>query len=120
MRPVSDDRALVDRALFDEFADLFDAEEMRDVIGEWYADVESALGLIDDALRRYDAADVARVAHRTAGGGLALGATSFAAECEQLRARADSGAELTAEHIARIRDAAAATHRALSDAAGIS
>jgi HPt (histidine-containing phosphotransfer) domain-containing protein len=116
---VSDDRALLDRALFDEFAELFDADEMRDVIVEWYADVESALQLIDDARGRDDAADVARIAHRTAGGGLALGATSFAAVCEQLRARADSGAELTDEDIGRVRDAAAATHRALSDAAGI-
>ena len=107
---MSDDRALLDRALFEEFADLFDPDEMRDVIVEWYADVESALALIDDARRRSDAAAVARVAH---------GATSFAAVCEQLRARADSGAELTDEDIERVRDAAAATHRALSDAAGI-
>jgi HPt (histidine-containing phosphotransfer) domain-containing protein len=116
---VSDDRALLDRALFDEFAELFDPDEMRDVIVEWYADVESALGLIDEAMQRNDPAEVARIAHRTAGGGLALGATSFAAVCERLRAQADSGAELTDEDIDRVRDAANATHRALSDAAGI-
>jgi HPt (histidine-containing phosphotransfer) domain-containing protein len=116
---VSDDSGLLDRTLFDEFADLFDAEEMREVIVEWHADVGSALGLIDDARRRDDAAEVARVAHRTAGGGLALGATSFAAVCEALRARAESGAELTDADIERVRDAAAATHRALADAAGL-
>jgi HPt (histidine-containing phosphotransfer) domain-containing protein len=116
---VSDDSALLDRALFDEFAELFDRDEMRDVIVEWHADVASALGLIDDARKRDDPAEVARVAHRTAGGGLALGATSFAAVCEALRQRAESGEALTDADVERMRTAAAATHRALADAAGM-
>ena len=116
---MSYDSALLDRALFDEFAELFDPEEMREVILEWHADVTSALGLIEDARKRDDPAEVARVAHRTAGGGLALGATSLAAVCEGLRARAESGADLTDEDVARVREAAAATHRALTDAAGM-
>jgi HPt (histidine-containing phosphotransfer) domain-containing protein len=116
---VSKKSALLDRALFDEFAELFDADEMRDVIEEWHADVSAALGVIEDALRRDDPAEVARVAHRTAGGGLALGATSLAAVCEGLRERAESGAGVTTDDIERVRSAAEATHRALADAAGL-
>jgi HPt (histidine-containing phosphotransfer) domain-containing protein len=115
---VNEDSALLDRALFDEFAELFDADEMRDVIAEWHADVNSALAIIEDALERGDPAEVARVAHRTAGGGLALGATSLAAACERLRAQAESGEGLTSEDIDRVRRAAEATHRALTDATG--
>ncbi len=115
---MSDDAALLDRALFDEFAELFDRDEMRDVIAEWHADVASALGLMEAALERDDTGEVARVAHRTAGGGLALGATNLAAVCEALRALAESGT-LTADDIDRVREAAAATHRALADAAGM-
>ncbi len=116
---MSKDSALLDRALFDEFADLFDAEEMRDVIQEWHEDVSSALVIIESACERGDPAEVARVAHRTAGGGLALGATSLAAVCEGLRAQAESGAPLTADDIDRVRQAAEATHRALAAAAGM-
>jgi HPt (histidine-containing phosphotransfer) domain-containing protein len=116
---VSEDSALLDRALFDEFAELFDPDEMRDVIQEWHADVATALAIIEDARRRNDPAEVARVAHRTAGGGLALGATSLAAVCEGLRERAESGAGVTADDIERVRSAAEATHRALADAAGL-
>lgn len=113
-----DSCALLDRALFDEFADLFDADEMRDVIEEWHSDVQRALTIIEDARERGDGAEVARVAHRTAGGGLALGATNLAAVCEGLRAHAESGAELTSEDVDRVRRAADATHRALTDATG--
>jgi HPt (histidine-containing phosphotransfer) domain-containing protein len=116
---MSEDCALLDRALFDEFADLFDRDEMRDVIAEWHADVAAALELIETALERGDLAEVARVAHRTAGGGLALGATSFAAVCEALRARADSTDDVTADDLAVVRRAGEATHRALTDAAGM-
>jgi HPt (histidine-containing phosphotransfer) domain-containing protein len=116
-RSVNPDSALLDRALFDEFAELFDREEMREVIEEWHADVSKALQVIDDARQRDDAAEVARVAHRTAGGGLALGATSLADACERLRERAESGVEVTADDVDGLRRAAEATHRALSDAA---
>jgi HPt (histidine-containing phosphotransfer) domain-containing protein len=92
---------------------------MRDVIQEWHADVSNALVIIEDALQRDDPAEVARVAHRTAGGGLALGATSLADVCESLRAQAESGASVTSDDIDRVRRAAEATHRALSDAAGM-
>ncbi len=116
---MSKDCALLDRALFDEFAELFDAEEMRDVIQEWHADVSNALVIIEDALERGDPGEVARVAHRTAGGGLALGATSLAEVCECLRAQAESGGGVTSDDIDRVRRSAEATHRALSDAAGM-
>jgi HPt (histidine-containing phosphotransfer) domain-containing protein len=117
--PVSKDSELLDRALFDEFAELFDPDEMRDVVHEWHADVSSALATIEEALQRDDPAEVARVAHRTAGGGLALGATSLAAVCEGLRARAESGDGVTSDDIDRVRRAAEATHRALAAAVGI-
>ncbi|HEY0346308.1 MAG TPA: Hpt domain-containing protein [Solirubrobacteraceae bacterium] len=116
---MSEDSALLDRALFDEFAELFDPDEMRDVIEEWHADVSTALEVIEDALRRDDPAEVARIAHRTAGGGLALGATSLAAACERLRERAESAAGVTPDDLERVRSAAEATHRALADAAGL-
>jgi HPt (histidine-containing phosphotransfer) domain-containing protein len=118
-RSVTQQTALLDRPLFDEFAELFDRDEMRDVIGEWHADVSKALQVLDEARQRDDSAEVARVAHRTAGGGLALGATCLAALCEDLRARADSGAEVTWEDIDKLRRAAEATHRALTEAAGL-
>ncbi|HTN22782.1 MAG TPA: Hpt domain-containing protein [Solirubrobacteraceae bacterium] len=116
---MSKDCALLDRTLFDEFAELFDAAEMRDVIEEWHADVTNALVLIEEALRRGDSAEVARVAHRTAGGGLALGATSLADVCERLRGQIESGAGVTSDDVDRVRRSAEATHRALSDAAGV-
>jgi HPt (histidine-containing phosphotransfer) domain-containing protein len=116
---VSKDSGLLDRALFDEFADLFDPDEMRDVIEEWHTDVSAALESIERARATGDLAEVARVAHRTAGGGLALGATNLADVCEGLRARADSGAGVSADDVAEVRRAAAATHRALADAAGM-
>jgi len=115
---VSHDAALLDRALFDEFADLFDPDEMREVIAEWYADVSTALELIEDALRRDDPAEVARVAHRTAGGGLALGATSLAAVCEGLRALAESGSPVMPGDVDLVRQSAEATHGALAAATG--
>lgn len=110
------DDALLDRVLFDEFAELFARDEMRDVIEEWHRDMGTALQAMTDALARDDLAELARVAHRTAGGGLALGATSFAEVCEGLRARAESGADVTPEDVEHIRCAADATHRALEDA----
>ena len=113
---MSDARTLLDRALFDEFAELFEPAEMRDVIAEWHADLQTALHTIGEALERDDPAEVARVAHRTAGGGLALGATGLAEVCEGLRARAESGADVTADDVERVRRAAEATHRALEDA----
>lgn len=116
---MSKDCALLDQVLFDEFADLFAPDEMRDVIAEWHADVGAALGLMETALERGDLAEVGRVAHRTAGGGLALGATSFADVCEALRARADSSDGVTADDLAVVRRAGEATHRALTDAAGM-
>jgi HPt (histidine-containing phosphotransfer) domain-containing protein len=116
---VSKDEAVLDRALFDEFAELFDHDEMRDVIEEWHADVSRALRAIEDALRRDDPAEVACVAHRTAGGGLAIGATSLAAVCDGLRELAESGAGVTPDDIERVRSAAEATHRALEDATGL-
>ena len=116
---MSEESALLDRALFDAFAELFDADEMRDVIQEWHADISAALVLIEQARERDDPAEIARVAHRTAGGGLALGATNLAAACEQLRAQAESGAGVTSDDVDRVRRAAEATHRALSNAAGM-
>ena len=113
------DEAVLDRALFEEYAELLDHDEMRDVIAEWHADLQTALRSIHDALERDDPAAVARVSHRTAGGGLALGARSFAAACEGLRDRAESGASVTARDVERVRAAAEAAHRALADAAGL-
>lgn len=112
------DDALLDRALFEEFAELFDHDEMRDVVEEWRSDLDTALQVVSDALARGDVDEVARVAHRTAGGGLALGATSFAAVCEGLRERAESGVDVTPEDVEDVRCAAEATHRALVAAVG--
>ena len=113
---MGDGNTVLDRALFDEFAELFDPDEMRDVIAEWHADLQTALRSIGEALERDDPEEVARVAHRTAGGGLALGATSLADVFEGLRERAESGAGVTVDDIERVRIAAEATHRALEDA----
>ena len=110
---------VLDRAAFDDFAGLFSADELHDVIEEWHADSRRALEAIAAALARDDRAQVGEIAHRAAGGGLALGATSFAAACERLRAHAEGGDPVSDADVAAVRDAVAATYLAMTDAGGI-
>jgi HPt (histidine-containing phosphotransfer) domain-containing protein len=108
---------VLDREAFDEFADLFDDEELRDVIEQWRADSAAALDAIAGALARDDRARIGEVAHRTGGGGLALGATALARACEGLRVTAESGGPMTDADIAQLRAAVEATYAALTAAA---
>jgi HPt (histidine-containing phosphotransfer) domain-containing protein len=108
---------VLDRGAFDEFAGLFDAGELRQIIEEWHADSATALSAIADARARDDRVRIGEIAHRTAGGGLALGATRLARACEDLRTTAESGAPVTDADIARMRAAVEATYAALTDAA---
>jgi HPt (histidine-containing phosphotransfer) domain-containing protein len=108
---------VLDRAAFDEFAGLFDEEELRDMIEQWRADSAAALDAIAAALARDDRAQIGEVAHRTAGGGLALGATALAQACEGLRMTAESGRPVTDADIAQVRSAVEATYAAMSAAA---
>ncbi|HVF79776.1 MAG TPA: Hpt domain-containing protein [Solirubrobacteraceae bacterium] len=109
--------ALIDRETFDDFADLFNAAELREVIEEWHADCAKALDAIAQAQAEGDSARIGQLAHRAAGGGMALGATALARTCERLRAAAESGAPVTDEEIAPVREAVEATYTALADAA---
>ncbi|CAN5233467.1 hypothetical protein BH20ACT16_BH20ACT16_14960 [soil metagenome] len=110
--------AVLDRVAFDDFAGLFDAAELRAVIEQWHDDSASALDAIAQAQARGDRAQIGQLAHRAAGGGMALGATALVRTCERLRHAAESGAPVTDAEIAPLREAVAATYAALTDAAG--
>ena len=114
---MADESELLDRAAFHDFAGLFSPDELRDVIEEWHADSRRALDAIADSLAHDDRARVGEIAHRAAGGGLALGATALAAACERLRAQAEGGDPVTDADVAAVRDAVAATYLAMTEAA---
>ena len=108
---------VLDAAAFDDFAALFHRDELRGVIEEWHADSVDALGAIAEALARDDREQIGELAHRTAGGGLAIGAILLAQACERLRASAESGGRVGDAQIAPVRTAIAATYAALTEAA---
>ena len=110
---------ILDRATFDDFAGLFDAGELRGIIEEWRADTARALDAIAQARDGGDVGRIGEIAHRAAGGALALGATAFASACERLRASAETGGDVSDRDVAAVRDSAAATHAAMSAAAGL-
>jgi HPt (histidine-containing phosphotransfer) domain-containing protein len=116
---VSDDPDMLDRNAFDAFAELFDEAELREVIAEWHVDAETALARISDSLERGDLAEIGQVAHRAAGGSLALGASALAALWEQLRGAAESGRGIELAELDRVRAMVEATKRALCAAAGL-
>lgn len=116
---MSDDAAVLDRAAFDGFAELFDAAELRDVIAEWHADAQAGITRICGSLARGDLAEIGQVAHRAAGGSLALGAVGLAALWEQLRGAAESGRGVQVADLDSVRAAIEATQRALCAAAGL-
>jgi len=111
------DVPLLNRAAFDTFVELFEPDELREVIGEWHVDATSALAAIEAALEAGDGARIGQIAHRAAGGGLALGASNFAAACEALRAAAEAGPGARPADVAVLRETIASTHRAMLDAA---
>jgi HPt (histidine-containing phosphotransfer) domain-containing protein len=108
---------VLDRAAFDEFAALFDAAELREMIEDWHADNEAALAAIAAALAREDGGRIGEIAHRATGGALALGAIRLARACERLRVAAESPTPVTAADVAPVRAAVEATHAAMTDAA---
>jgi hypothetical protein len=69
-----------------------------------------------DALACADVKRIGEIAHRVAGGGLALGAMALARRCEGLRATAESGEAVTAADIAQVRDVVEATYVAMKAA----
>ncbi|MDX6704728.1 MAG: hypothetical protein QOK16_2385 [Solirubrobacteraceae bacterium] len=110
---------MLDRNAFDAFAELFDDVELREVIAEWHADAQKALSRIAGSLERSDLAEIGQVAHRAAGGSLALGASELAALWEQLRGAAESGRGVGVAELDRVRATVEATKRALCAAAGL-
>ncbi|MFP5361986.1 MAG: Hpt domain-containing protein [Thermoleophilia bacterium] len=118
----ADEPELLDRATFDDFAGLFEPAELREVVDEWHDDSGRALAAIEQARAGGDRARIADIAHRTAGGGMAIGALALARACERLRAAASSpgpvGAEPVGEpQVAAVREALALTYDALIQAA---
>ena len=113
----NEETAVLDHVAFDDFAGLFDARELRDVIEQWHADSARALDAIAAAHACGDNARIGELAHRAAGGGLAIGASALARACERLRATAESGAAVTEDEIAPVRAAVVATYAALTAAA---
>lgn len=109
--------AVLDAAAFGAFANLFDAAELREVVEEWHADSVNALDAMTRAQAGGDDAQIGELAHRTAGGGLALGATALAHACEALRAAAESGRPVSAAQLDPVADAVAATYAAMISAA---
>jgi HPt (histidine-containing phosphotransfer) domain-containing protein len=112
-----DETAVLDRVTFDDFAGLFNDSELREVIEEWHADSANALAALAAAHASGDNARIGALAHRAAGGALAIGATTLAEACERLRASAESGAAVTDDELAPVRAAVAATYAALTAAA---
>lgn len=113
----TDQPDLLDRAMFDDFAGLFEPAELRDVVEEWHDDSGRALAAIEQARAGGDRARIAEIAHRTGGGGMAIGATALARACERLRAAADSPEPVGEPQIAAVREAVALTYAALVHAA---
>lgn len=113
----TDESALLDRATFDDFAGLFERAELRDVVDEWHDDSTRALAAIEQARAGGDRARIAEIAHRTAGGGMAVGAIALARACERLRAAAHSADPIGDRPIAAVREAVALTYAALMQAA---
>jgi HPt (histidine-containing phosphotransfer) domain-containing protein len=109
---------MLDRYAFDEFAGLLDDAELREVIAEWQSDAQTSLSQISGALTRGDAVEIGRLAHRAAGGSLALGALGLAALWEQLRWAAEAGGGVDVVDLDRVSAAIEATQRALHAAAG--
>jgi HPt (histidine-containing phosphotransfer) domain-containing protein len=112
---MSDDEVL-DRVAFDDFAGLFERGELRGVIEEWHANSQKALAAIADARARGDAAQIGELAHRAAGGAMAIGATALARAAERLRAVAESGGSVGDDAIAPVREAVTATYAAMTAA----
>lgn len=110
---------VLDRATFDDFAGLFDPGELRGIVAEWRADTARALEAIAEARAGGDLERIGEIAHRAAGGALALGATAFASACERLRASAEATGDVSDRDVAAVRESAAATHAAMSAAAGL-
>lgn len=108
---------VLDRVTFDDFAGLFDAVELRDIIDRWHADNVKAIEAIAAAHASGDSARIGELAHRAAGGAMAIGATALTRACERLRASAESGEPVTDDEIAPVREAVAATYAALTHAA---
>jgi HPt (histidine-containing phosphotransfer) domain-containing protein len=104
---------VLDREAFADFAGLFRRDELRGVIEEWHADSERSLAAIADAQARDDRRQIGELAHRAAGGAMAIGATDMVRACERLRAAAESGGA-TDEAVARVRDAVRATYDAMA------
>jgi HPt (histidine-containing phosphotransfer) domain-containing protein len=109
---------VLDRAAFDDFAALFDAGELHEMIERWHEDSATALTAMTDALARDDLALIGDLAHRAAGGGLAIGAIALARACEGLRAAAESAGAVTDADIARVRATVRATYVAMRAAVG--
>ncbi|HEX8158163.1 MAG TPA: Hpt domain-containing protein, partial [Solirubrobacteraceae bacterium] len=85
----------------------------------WHADAQTALARIAGSLERGDLAEIGQIAHRAAGGSLALGASALAALWEQLRGAAESGRGVDVGELERVRATVEATKRALCAAAGL-
>jgi HPt (histidine-containing phosphotransfer) domain-containing protein len=105
--------SVLHRPAFDDFAGLFDDDELSEMIEQWHADSLAALSTIADALAQDDRAKIGELAHRAAGGALALGATAMARACEGLRAAAESGGAVTAADVGQVRATVTATHAAM-------
>jgi|GEM_PF-2940578 len=111
-----DPTSVLDRDAFDDFAGLFTACELVEMIEQWHADSLVALSAIAHALAHDDRARIGELAHRAAGGALALGATAMARTCEGLRSAAESGGAVTAADVAQVRAMVTATHEAMQAA----
>jgi HPt (histidine-containing phosphotransfer) domain-containing protein len=110
---------MLDRHAFNAFAELFEAAELREVVAEWHADAQTSLSRITGLLECGDIAEIGQVAHRAAGGSLALGASALAALWEQLCGAAESGCGVDAADLERVHAALQATQRALWAASGL-
>lgn len=114
--PGADAGEILDAAAFADFADLFDPPELRRMIEEWRTETVEALDAIAEALRHDDRALIGAIAHRSAGGGLTLGAIAFARDCERLRANAEADGTVTGADVTALRDRVAEAYAAMMGA----
>ena len=113
----ADRQVVLDRATFADFASLFATAELGGIVEQWHEDSLGAVDAICAARADGDRARIGDVAHRAAGGGLALGALAFAQACERLRAVAESGGDVSDAEVDAVRAAVATTYAAMSGAA---
>jgi HPt (histidine-containing phosphotransfer) domain-containing protein len=90
---------IIDTDILSELS-VLDAEDLRDLIELYFADVATQLGLLREALASGDIDTVAGCAHRIKGASLSVGAARVAALATELEDNAKAGDTASAPELA--------------------